>query len=391
VAAKKDYYELLGVGRTASDAEIKKAYRKLAMKYHPDRNAGDKDAEGKFKEVSEAYEVLSDSAKRQKYDQYGHEGLKSSFGPGGFNFEQDFTHASDLQDILGSIFGEGGFGDFFGGGRTSGRRHGPRRGSDLRFDLEIDLEEAAFGSERKIKLPVSDECEKCKGTGIGPGGRREPCRHCGGDGAVLSGGMLFQVRQTCPICQGEGTIIKKPCRPCGGSGRVKTRRNLALKIPRGVATGSRLRLSGKGDAGSLGGPPGDLYVVVHVNQHELFERRGDDLYCEIPVQFDTATLGGEIQVPTIDGYAKLKIASGTEAGKVFRLKGKGLVNIDGYGRGDLHVRVMVEVPVKLGSAQKKLLQAYKESISDSNHPVARHFHELAEAFYDRKKAMEKKQ
>ncbi len=261
MASKQDYYDLLGVSRSASQDELKKAYRKLAMKYHPDRNQGDKESEAKFKEVSEAYEVLSDAKKRQQYDQFGHDGLKSSFGPGGFDFGRDFTHGADLQDILGSIFGGGGgiFDDFFGGGRRrSSRPGGPQPGADLRFDIEIDFEEAAFGSEREITLPLSVQCDDCTGTGVTPGSKRETCRQCGGAGSVISGGGFFQVRQTCPVCGGQGSLVTNPCVKCSGSGRVKTSKRITLKIPRGVETGSRLRLAGKGEGGIRGGPAGDL-------------------------------------------------------------------------------------------------------------------------------------
>jgi molecular chaperone DnaJ len=360
------------------------------MQYHPDRNPGDKSAEAKFKEISEAYEVLSDPAKRQQYDRFGHEGVRSAFGPGGFDFSRDFTHAADLQDILGSIFWEGGgfFDEIFGGGWGRSRT-GPQRGQDLRFDLEIDFEEAAFGSEREITLPVSEPCGACRGSGVAPGSSRESCRQCGGRGVVVSGGGFFQVRQTCPICGGTGTVITRPCKTCDGSGRMKERKRLTLKIPRGVETGSRLRLPGKGDAGTRGGPPGDLYVVLHVREHELFKRRGDDLFCEVPVPFGFATLGGEVEVPTLDGYARLKLEPGTETGKVFRLRGKGLPNVEGYGYGDLHIQVLVEVPVKLNSRQKKALKDFLDSGHDANYPQQQSFAQSAERFYERKRAMDK--
>lgn len=388
MAQKRDYYEVLGVDRGASADEIKKAYRRLAMKYHPDQNRDDADAEHRFKEISEAYEVLSDERKREQYDRFGHEGVKSAFGPGGFDFARDFTHASDLQDILGSLFGDGGgfFGDIFGGGSRRSS-HGPQRGSDLRFDLEIDLEEAAFGSERDIALPLSAECDTCSGTGVKPGKQRETCRRCGGRGAVIAGGGFFQVRQTCPACSGAGTVVTHPCDTCEGSGRVRTRKRLTLRIPKGVETGSRLRLTGKGDGGARGGPAGDLYVVLSVREHELFKRQGDDLFCEVPVPFDTAALGGEIQVATLDGYAKLTLSHGTETGKVFRLRGKGIPSVEGHGRGDLHVRVIPEVPVKLSSKQKKLLREFQEQESDANYPGRARFRKTAEAFFERRAAM----
>ncbi|MDD4870722.1 MAG: molecular chaperone DnaJ [Kiritimatiellae bacterium] len=388
---KKDYYELLGVGRTASADEIKKAYRKMAMKYHPDKNPGDAAAEARFKEISEAYEVLSDANKRQQYDRYGHDGVKSAFGPGGFDFSRDFTHMSDLQDVLGSIFGDGGgiFDDFFGGGGRRRSRDGRQQGADLRFDLEIDFEEAVFGSEREITLPMTQECLKCNGSGVTPGSSKETCRQCGGRGAVVSGGGFFQVRQTCPSCGGSGSVITSPCVTCQGNGRIKTRKKLSLKIPQGVESGSRLRLAGKGENGYNGGSSGDLYVVLHVREHEIFQRRGDDLYCEVPVSFEVAAGGGEIEVPTIDGYAKLKLVPGTESGKVFRLKGKGVPNVEGYGRGDLHVRVVAEVPVRLNGRQRKALSDLAQVMENSNYPEMGNFKRKIENFFERKKAMGK--
>jgi molecular chaperone DnaJ len=394
MAAKTDYYELLGIKRDASADQIKKAYRKLAMKYHPDKNQGDAAAEAKFKEVSEAYEVLSDAGKRQQYDQYGHDGMKSSFGPGGFDFSRDFTHSGDLQDILGSIFGGGGgLGDLFGGGGGGGRRRSrgsARAGSDLRFDLEIDIEEAAFGSKREVNIPIAEECDSCKGTGMKPGTKKETCRHCGGQGAVTAGGGFFQMRQTCSVCGGAGEIIRSPCRGCNGVGRRKIKRKLTLTIPKGVDTGSRLRLSGKGEGGIMGAPSGDLYVILHVRPHELFERRGDDLFCEIPVPFETSVLGGEVQVPTVDGYAKIKLSPGTESGKVFRLKGKGMPDVEGYGRGDLHVYILISVPSSLSSRQKKILAEYMEVSESHKYPLIKKFQDRAESFFERKKAIEKK-
>ncbi len=389
MAAKKDYYELLGVSRTATDEEIKKAYRKLAMKYHPDRNQGDKEAETRFKEISEAYEVLSDAAKRQQYDRFGHDGIKSSFGPGGFDFSRDFTHMSDLQDILGNLFGgEGGglFEDLFGGGRRRSRT-GPQRGSDLRIGLEIDLEEAAFGSERDIQLPVTEECGDCGGTGAPRGSKPETCRQCGGRGAVVSGGGFFQVRQTCPVCGGAGTVIVNPCKTCEGSGRVKARRQIMLRIPKGVDTGSRLRLAGKGEGGVRGGPAGDLYVVITVRAHELFHRQDNDLLIDWPVAPDVMALGGEVEVPTIDGQAKIKLAAGTENGRVFRLRGRGMPDVDGYSRGSMHVRVIVEVPVKLSGAQKRLLKEFAEHSDAGNYPQVNRLRELADRFYERRDAL----
>lgn len=391
MASKKDYYELLGVPRGASADEIKKAYRKLAMKFHPDRNQGDKEAETRFKEVSEAYEVLSDQGKRDQYDRFGHEGLKSAFGPGGFDFSRDFTHSADIQDILGSLFGGGGgiFDEFFGGGRRRNQRTGPQSGADLRFDLEISFEESAFGSEREIDFPLTEECSTCSGNGVAPGTKKETCRHCGGRGEVISGGGFFQVRQACPICGGTGQVIKTPCKDCGGQGRVKSRKKLSLRIPKGVETGSRLRLAGKGEGGVRGGPAGDLYVVIHVRPHDVFERRGDDLIIQMPVPFEVAAMGGDVEVPTLEGYARLKISAGTETGKVFRLKGKGMPNLDGYGAGDLHIRVIPEVPQKLNSKQKKALKEFQDSVSESNYPERGSFIEKSESFFERKKSIRK--
>ncbi len=389
---KKDYYELLGVARSASAEEIKKAYRRLAMQNHPDRNPDNPEAETRFKEISEAYEVLSDQDKRRNYDQYGHDGLKSAFGPGGFDFRRDFTHASDLQDILGSIFGESGggiFEGFFGGGsrRRSASASGAHRGADLRFDLEVDFEEAVFGSQREIMLPISEDCATCQGTGVKPGSRRENCKHCGGSGAVVSSSGFFQVRQPCPVCRGEGSIVRHPCGDCQGSGRIRARSRLALRIPAGVDTGSRLRLAGKGEPGARGGPHGDLYVVIHVRPHPVFQRQGEDLLCEQPIPLEVAVLGGDVQVPTVDGFAKLKIAAGTESGRVFRLRGKGIRDSHQHTVGDLHVRVHVEIPAHLSMKQKKLLKDLRDTMTVDNYPRAASFQQQAEAFFDRKKEM----
>lgn len=388
MSAKRDYYEVLGAARTASPDEVKKAYRRMAMQYHPDRNPGDKAAEAKFKEVSEAYEVLSDAEKRRVYDQYGHDGMKSAFGPGGFDFSRDFTHVSDLQDLFGSLFGDGGgvFEDLFGGGRRSSRT-GPQQGADLRFDLEIEFVDAIFGAVREITLPVNEQCETCKGMGSEPGSSEETCRHCGGRGAVVSASGFFQVRQTCPVCSGSGKMITKPCRECKGAGRLKTRKRLTLRIPAGVETGSRLRLAGRGEGGVRGGPAGDLYVILHVKQHDLFQREGSELLCEIPVPMHVAALGGEVEVPTIDGFATLKVEAGTETGKIIRLRGKGVPNVDGYGRGDMHVRVVVEVPVHLSSKQKKALKEFSDACESDNFPIARKVRDRANEFFKAKEAL----
>lgn len=393
MATKRDYYVVLGVSKTASADEIKKAYRKLAMQFHPDRNPNDKDAAEKFKEASEAYEVLSDEAKRQRYDQYGHEGVKSSFGQGGFDFGRDFTHMQDidLQDILGSVFG-GGLGDMFGGGGGGRRRsrnpNEPQRGNDLRFDLEIDFEEAAFGSERQVDLTVNDTCEACKGSGAAEGSAREACKQCNGHGFVVQGNGFFQMRHACPVCNGEGSIVKNPCRKCQGTGRIKAPRHITLKIPKGVETGSRLRLTGKGESGARGGEHGDLYVVLHVRDHEVFERHGDDLACNVHVSPVLATLGGDIDVPTPEGYARLKLPAGTTTGKVFRLRDKGMPSLQG-GYGDLHVRIEVEVPQNLGGGQRKALETFAATLTPDNFPEARTFQKQTDRFFERRDALRK--
>lgn len=391
MAAKRDYYELLGIPKDASEDAVKKAYRKMAMKYHPDRNPGNKAAEAKFKEISEAYEVLSDSNKRRQYDQYGHDGMKSTFGPGGFDFSRDFTHYSDLEDILGSFFGDGGGlfdGMFGGGGGGRASRTGAQRGTDLRFDLEVDFAESAFGSKRDVELPVSVECESCGGTGAAPGAKRESCKQCGGRGVVVSGGGFFHVRQTCPACGGAGESVSAHCRACDGSGRVRTRKRLSLKIPPGVETGSRLRLAGKGESGARGGPPGDLYVILHVLPHPLFERRGDDIFCQVPVPFETAVLGGDVDVPTIDGHARVRIEPGTETGRVFRLRNKGMPSLDGHSRGDHHAQIVVQVPVQLSSRQKAILKDLSDAATGDNYPVVKRISELADSFYEKKRTLQ---
>lgn len=385
MAAKRDYYEVLEIPREAGVEDIKKAYRRLAMKYHPDRNAGDKAAEEKFKEISEAYEVLSDPQKRERYDRFGHDGVKSSFGPGGFDFSRDFTHVSDLQDMFGELFGGGIFEHFFGGGGRAGRQTSrAARGADLRFDLEIDFEDSVFGSEREINLPVSAQCKECGGSGAKPGTGREKCRQCDGRGMVVTSSVFFRVQQPCPVCGGRGEIIIHACRECGGSGLVKEQRRISLKIPAGVEDGARLRLNGKGEAGANGGPSGDLYVVLHVRPHPVFQRHGEDILCEIPIPLDVAVSGGETRVPTLDGYAKLKIEPGTENGRIFRLRGKGAPDLHGRARGDLHVRVRVEIPTGLSHGQKKKIRELASFLTASNYPENERFKSLSEEFMRRR-------
>lgn len=390
MANKRDYYETLNVPRNASENEIKKAYRKLALQHHPDRNAGNKVAEEKFKELSEAYEVLNDPDKRRQYDQYGHAGLKSSFGPGGFDFSRDFTHNADLQDIFGDLFGGAGgvFEEFFGraGGRRSsaeGRR--AARGADLRFDLEIDFEDSVFGTEHEIVLPVSEACSACSGSGSEPGHQKETCRHCNGRGVVVTSGGFFHVQQDCPSCGGRGEIVTHPCRTCRGTGLVKNRKRVTIKIPPGVETGSRLRLSGRGEGGAQGAPAGDLYVVLHVRPHNLFQRQGNDLFCEVPVPLDLALTGGDIQAPTLEGWVSIKLTPGTESGKLFRLRGKGAPGLGGADPGDLHVRVVVEIPKNLSSAQKRKLKEFMDTCAAEQYPDRQQFQKQSEEFLKHRK------
>lgn len=395
MAAKRDYYEVLGVSRGATAEEIKKAYRKLAVQYHPDKNPGNKEAEEKFKEISEAYEVLSDQEKRERYDRFGH----GAFGPGsggGGGFQGGGFGGIDLEEALRTFMGAFGgpaggggsiFDDFFGG--TARGRDQAARGSDLRVDLEIDFEESVFGSTREIALTLMDECEACRGSGAEPGSKRDTCRRCGGSGMVVTSSGFFQVRQTCPACGGAGQTISRPCRACDGEGRVKARKTIQLKIPPGVETGSRLRLAGKGEGGARGGPAGDLYVVIHVRAHTFFQRRGDDIYCEMPLPFTIAALGGEIEVPTIHGYAKLKIPPGTESGTVMRLRGKGVEGPRGYGAGDQHVRLNVVVPDRLDRGQRDLLSRLAADLSPDDYKGLRDLRRIADEFYARKAAVEK--
>ena len=338
--AKRDYYEVLGISSDADESEIKKAYRKLAMKYHPDRNAGDSKAEEKFKEAKEAYEILSDASKRAAYDQYGHAGVDTSAGSGN---TQGFGDA--FSDIFGDIFG------MRGGGRSN-----VHRGADLRYNLEISLEQAARGSETKIRIPTMAICDTCDGSGAKPGTSPKTCSTCDGHGQVRMQQGFFSIQQTCPKCHGSGKMITSPCSSCHGAGRIKQHKTLNVKIPAGVDEGDRIRLSGEGEAGINGGPPGDLYVVIQLSSHSIFQREGNDLHCEIPISFATAALGGEIEVPTLEGHAKIKISAETQTGKIFRLRGKGIKGVRSHAAGDLLCHVVVETPVNLTSRQKELLQ-----------------------------------
>ena len=343
--AKRDYYEILGVTRTATDVEIKKAYRALAVQHHPDKNPGDPHAEEKFKECAEAYAVLSDEQKRSAYDRFGHQGV----GAGGFG--QGFSNIEDIFDMFG-------FGDMFGQ-RTS-RRSTVQRGSDLRYDLEISLEDAAGGKEEKLRIPRLETCDECSGKGTEKGTHPETCITCGGSGQVRFQQGFFSVQRTCSNCGGKGQIIKTPCKKCRGAGRLEKEKTLEIKIPAGVETGSRLRVNGEGEAGVNGGPAGDLYVVLHVAEHESFERQGENLYSAVPVSFAQAALGAEIEVRTLDGAENLKIPAGTQTGTVFRIKGQGMPRLGGRGRGDLFVAVTLVTPKTLTKEQRKLLEQLAE-------------------------------
>ncbi len=340
--SKRDYYEILEVSRTASDQEIKSSYRKLALKYHPDRNAGDKKAEEKFKEAAEAYAILSDGDKRTRYDRFGHAGVG---GAQGFDPSQ-FTGFEDIFSGLGDIFG-------FGGGA---RRAGPQRGADLRYDLEIKFEQSARGVETSIQIPRHEACDTCKGNGAAPGTSPSPCPQCRGTGQLRYQQGFFTVARTCGQCRGAGKVITKPCQACHGAGTIEQMRKLTVKIPAGIATGQRLRLVGEGEAGRLGGPPGDLYVVIFVREHEFFQRDGNDLHCTVPLAFTTLALGGEIKVPGIDAEQTVKIPESTQTGTTFRLRGKGMPDVSGRGHGDLLVTVQAKTPKKLTKEQKKLLE-----------------------------------
>lgn len=395
MADKRDYYEVLGVAKTASADEIKSAYRKLAMKYHPDRNPGDESAKAKFQEASEAYEVLSNPEKRQRYDQFGHQGVE--FGPGGFDFSRDFSHSQDvdLSDILNSVFGGamggGGFdfGGMFGGGRRRADPEAPQRGADMSMELEVDFEEALFGSERTIELTLPEQCHTCGGTGAARGAKRVKCPTCGGRGAVIRGNGFFQVRQTCPKCGGEGSIIERPCPDCNGTGQTRARRKVSLKIPKGVDTGSRLRLSGKGGGGLRGGEPGDLYVIVRVRDSDIFLRDGLDLAVDVPLSPVTAAVGGSVDVPTPDGIATLNIPSGTPNGKQFRMRGKGMPSLRGMSSGDLVVRVVLEVPQRLTARQRGFLDELAKTLDSTNFPESQRLATAAKRFYLRKDKLAK--
>ena len=369
--AKRDYYEVLGVGRDVSDGDLKKAYRRIAMKLHPDRNPDDASAEEKFKEANEAYEVLSDAEKRQVYDQYGHEGLDASNGGGGGG-------AGGFGDIFGDVFG-----DIFGGGRGGGRG-GPARGSDLRYNMALTLEQAVNGDAVEIRIPVLTVCNDCGGSGAKRGTSASTCQDCHGSGQIRVSQGFFSLQQTCPRCGGRGEIIADPCNTCAGAGRVEKRKTLSVKVPAGVDVGDRIRLSGEGEAGPNGGPAGDLYVQIDVKPHPIFQRDGRHLHCEVPISFPDAALGGELDVPTLDGRVKLKVPAETQSGKIFRLRGKGVTQVRGSGVGDLLCKVIVETPVKLTEEQRKLLEELKNSLdSNSKHsPRGKSWFDGVKSFFD---------
>jgi molecular chaperone DnaJ len=373
--SKRDYYEVLGVSKDASERDIKKAYKRLAMKYHPDRTHGDKEKEEQFKEVKEAYEVLNDDQKRAAYDQYGHAAFQQGGQGGGYG-----GGGADFGDIFGDVFG-----DIFGGGRGRGGQSRARRGSDLRYNMELTLEEAVKGKSTEIKVPTYVSCEPCGGTGAKKGTQPKTCTTCHGHGQVQMRQGLFAVQQTCPTCGGKGQIISDPCRSCHGQGRVEKTKTLSVKIPAGVDTGDRIRLSGEGEAGEHGAPAGDLYVQVNVKDHKIFVRDENNLYCEVPISFATAALGGEIEVPTLEGKVKLKIPKETQTGKMFRLRGKGVKSVRSHATGDLMCKVVIETPVNLSPAQADLLRELETTMGKKHahhSPKETGFFEGVKKFFD---------
>ncbi len=377
--SKRDYYEVLGVAKNASEAELKKAFKRLAMKYHPDRNPDDKDAEEKFKEAKEAYEVLSDERKRAAYDQFGHAGVDQAGGAGGFG--GGFGGGASFSDIFGDVFGDI-FGGAGGGGRGGSRVY---RGADLRYNLDLTLEEAVRGTTVKIRVPTLSTCETCGGSGAKPGTSPTTCPTCHGHGQVRMQQGFFSLQQTCPRCHGTGTVVSDPCTTCHGHGRVEEHKTLSVKVPAGVDSGDRIRLAGEGEAGENGGPPGDLYVHINVRPHPIFTREDNDLYCEVPISFITASLGGELEVPTLEGRVKLKVPAETQSGKLFRLRGKGVKSVRGATVGDLLCRVIVETPVNLTARQKELLMEFDKTLkdgADKHNPRATSWWDGVKKFFD---------
>jgi molecular chaperone DnaJ len=380
--AKRDYYDILGVAKNASEEEIKKAYRKLAMKYHPDRNqgkegAGAKEAEERFKEAKEAYEILSDAQKRAAYDRFGHAGVDpNAAAAGGFGAGQGF---GSFADAFGDIFG-----DIFGGGRAGGGRGGAYRGADLRYNMEVTLEQAFKGFATDIRVPSWDKCDTCDGSGAKPGTKAKTCGTCGGSGAVRITQGFFSIQQTCPTCHGSGKVIPEPCSACHGEGRIKRNKVLEVNIPAGIDEGQRIRLAGKGEPGLNGGPPGDLYVEIRIKQHDVFQRDGDDLHCEVPVSVATAALGGEIEVATLADKVSITIPEGTQNGKTFRLRGKGIKGVRSSYPGDLYCHIVVEVPVRLTEKQKKLLREFDAALREGggrHSPQSKSFMDRMKGFF----------
>jgi molecular chaperone DnaJ len=378
--AKRDYYTTLGVNRDASEEDIKKSYRKLAMKHHPDRNPDNKQSEEKFKEAKEAYEVLSDARKRAAYDQFGHAGVDASagFGAGarGFGGQEGF---GGFADAFGDIFG-----DIFNSGGGRGRGSGVYRGADLRYNLELTLEEAARGTEAKIRIPTLEECGTCHGSGAKPGTQPKTCPTCNGQGQVRVSQGFFSVQQTCPQCRGTGKIIPEPCTTCSGAGRIKKHKTLSVKIPQGVDQDDRIRLTGEGEAGLNGGPTGDLYVVIALKPHAVFQRENSDLHCEMPISFATAALGGEIEIPTLDGHANIKIPAETQTGQVFRLRNKGIKSVRSSVHGDLFCHVAIETPVKLTAKQRELLREFEAINAEDparHNPKAKNWFDHVKEFF----------
>ena len=374
--AKRDYYDVLGVNKSASQEELKSAYRKLAVKYHPDKNPGDRSAEDKFKEASEAYGVLSDKSKKENYDNFGHAAFENGGGQSGFGGFSGFSGA-DFSDIFEDFFGD------FGGGRRSSRgRSSNNRGSDLRYDLSISLEEAYSGKKQNIQFTTSEKCNTCKGNGSKPGSSPERCTYCGGNGRVRSNQGFFTVQQTCPQCSGYGEMIGTPCNNCNGNGKVQANENVTVKIPKGVDDGTRIRLSGKGEAGSKGGSSGDLYLFISIDNHNIFKRSDENLYYELPISFTNAALGTSVEVPSIDGgKSKIKIPAGTQHGKQFRLRGKGMPVLRGSAFGDLYIRINTQVPTSLTKKQKEILEEFNEIESNKPDPVIKSFFEKAKKFW----------
>jgi molecular chaperone DnaJ len=379
MASKRDYYEVLGVERTASAEDIKRAYRKLAVQYHPDKNPGDTGAEERFKELGEAYDVLFDSEKRAAYDRFGHAAFTQGGGGGasGGGFHDPFDV---FREAFGGAMGGGIFEQFFGGGSGRGREE-RNRGSDLRYDLQLTLEEVAKGCEKEIEVHKPDRCNQCNGTGGEAGAKAVSCRDCGGRGQVLASRGFFSVAQTCQRCRGAGQSMDKPCKKCGGEGRAAATSRIKLKIPPGVEEGNRLRSAGQGEAGLRGGSPGDLHVILHIKEHELFDRDGSDLHCDVPISFTTAALGGEVNVPTLEGRALLKVAAGTQSGTVFKMRGKGLPFLNSSAMGDLLVRVVVEVPTRLDGEQRKKLEEFAASMGEENTPIHKGFLDRAREWF----------